>query len=129
MKTPGKIAGCIVGILVNIMAANAQTGNTIVGKWKAEEDDKALQMEIYLAKDGRYYGKVINDNGQDSKNGKLVLKELKYNEQGKTYKGYMKVPDGNMELNVTLTLMSNDRLRMTGKKLIMSKTFYLLRIK
>jgi Uncharacterized protein conserved in bacteria (DUF2147) len=106
----------------------AQNADAILGKWKNLEEGKAMQLEIYLAQDGKYYGKIINDNSQPTKSGTIALKALQYDDATASYKGTMQPPDSKMEVNITATLLGNDKLKMVGKKLFMSKTFYLQRI-
>jgi uncharacterized cupredoxin-like copper-binding protein len=106
----------------------AQNAHDILGKWKNLDEGKAMQMEIYLAQDGKYYGKIINDNNQPSKNGTIALKALQYDAPTASYKGTMQPPDSKMEIQITATLVGNNKLKMVGKKLFMSKTFYLQRI-
>jgi uncharacterized cupredoxin-like copper-binding protein len=122
---------CIVTILLAAVCpwSYAQHANQITGISKTDDKSKDFQMEIYLAKDGTYYGKIINDNSKSSKNGTLVLKKLSYNENSKNYKGSMTPPDTNITLNVTLTAENNDRLKLVARKFLMSKTMYLMRIK
>jgi uncharacterized protein (DUF2147 family) len=106
----------------------AQNAHAILGKWKNLDEGKAMQLEIYLAQDGKYYGKVINDNDQPSKNGTIALKALQYDAAMGSYKGTMSPPDANMDIHVTLSLQNVNKLKMVGKKLFISKTFYLQRI-
>jgi uncharacterized protein (DUF2147 family) len=109
----------IIGLFSTI--AFSQTKNDIVGKWK---DEKATdkQLEIYLGKDGKYYGKEIST-------GKLILNGATYNEKKKTFSGKMTPPDANMTMNATISLESVDKFKIIGKKFIMSKTIYFVRIK
>lgn len=86
-------------------------------------------MEIYRAGDGNYYGKIINDNSQDSKNGKVILKALKYNEKSDSYIGKLESPDNGTEIDVAVSFAGNKRLKVVGKKFLMTRTFYFSRIK
>lgn len=105
-----------------------QNAGHIIGHWKSDDKEKDIQMEIYLAKDGYYYGKVINDKSTSSKGGSLILKKLSYITEVKTYKGTMEPPDINGTLNVTVALESVNRLKIVARKLLMSKTIYFFRI-
>jgi uncharacterized protein (DUF2147 family) len=111
------------------VTALAQSPNDIIGKWNNEAPGTSMQMEIFLATDGKYYGKTIRSKEHPAQEGKITLKALVYDQKTNQYTGSMKVPDGNMELNISLLLVNKDRIKMTGKKLLMSKTFYLARIK
>jgi uncharacterized protein (DUF2147 family) len=123
-----KITGIISVFLLLATAGFAQTANSITGNWKNEDKDKPLEMEIYLAKDGSYYGKVIN-NSDPAKNGTLAIKSLIYDETAKKWKGTLQPPDINMTLNITITMENANRLKMAAKKMLMSKTIYLIRTK
>jgi uncharacterized protein (DUF2147 family) len=123
-----KITGIILVFLLLASAGFAQTANSITGNWKNEEKDKPMEMEIYLAKDGSYYGKVINSS-DPAKNGTLTIKSLRYDEAAKKWKGSLQPPDMNMTLNVTVTMENANRLKMVARKLLMSKTIYLTRTK
>jgi Uncharacterized protein conserved in bacteria (DUF2147) len=109
-------------------SAFSQAG-AIAGNWQSEDKSKDMQMEIYLAKDGNYYGKVINDNSKASKNGTLVLQKLSYDEKKQQYTGTIKPPDASLTLNATVTLENANRIKIVAKKFVMSKTMYLIRIK
>lgn len=100
----------------------AQSANDISGKWKAEDDSSKL-IEIYLAKDGFYYGKANNPKQTGYK--QIMINKLQYNAGNKTYKGTMTPPDMDMTMNVTISFVTKTKLKVVAKKIIMSKTFYL----
>jgi hypothetical protein len=127
---PGKIKSILlIAIFVfGSILSFGQTASQIIGKWKSDEKEKDVQMEIYLAKDGNYYGKVINDNTTPCKNGNLIIKKLSYTNEAKNYKGTMEPPGINTTLNVTVTLETANRLKVVAKKLLMSKTIYFSRV-
>lgn len=104
---------------------SAQSSKTILGKWKGEEDT-SRQIEFYQEKDGSFSGKVINS--KTTKDGFLIFKELKYDEQSNTYKGQMLPPDAKLSISATLTFSGDNRLEVVGKKLFMTKVFHLARI-
>jgi uncharacterized protein (DUF2147 family) len=114
--------------LLCMLAARAQTASTIIGQWK-DEKEPDRQMEFYLDKDGFYYAKTINSKKKEMVNGQVLVKKLKYDEALKTFKGTMSPPDANLELNATVTIVTNDKLKIVAKKLVMSKTIQLIRIK
>lgn len=124
-----KYTGLSIVSLFFLSACFSQTANAVIGKWQNEDKDKAIQMEIYLAKDGKYYGKIINDNKKKSKNGTIAISGLLFNENTQTYKGTMQPPDTDINLNVIVSLENTNRLKVVAKKLFMSKTMYLSRIK
>jgi hypothetical protein len=121
-------AGLSLIICLFILAAFSQAG-AITGNWQAEDKSKDMQMEIYLARDGNYYGKIINDNNKASKNGTLVLQQLRYDEKKQQYNGTIKPPGASLTLNATVTMENTNRIKIVAKKFAMSKTMYLIRIK
>lgn len=128
-----KRSGIRIGILITFFFvgtyAFCQTAVSITGNWKCELKDKPVEMEIYLATDSAYYGKVINDNSSPSKNGIITLKKLKYNKATQTFNGSMQPHDADVELNVSIKIIDKDRLKLIAKKLFVSRTVYLTRIK
>jgi hypothetical protein len=125
MKQLKKMGWVGLALLLHTGLLQAQQGNSIVGRWQGTAQDKPMQMEIYLGSDGLYYGKRID--GQPTAT--LVLKGLRYQTATGQYKGKMTPPDANMDINVTITIMGNDRLQLVGKKFLLTKTFYLQRFK
>ncbi len=123
-----KYQGLCIVILFFSSACFSQTANAVIGKWQNEEKGKAMQIEIYHAKDGKYYGKIINNN-KTSKNGTIAIRGLIFNESTQTYKGTMQPPDADINLNVTVSLENINRLKVVAKKLLLRKTIYLSRIK
>jgi Uncharacterized protein conserved in bacteria (DUF2147) len=121
-------AGLSLIVFFFSVAAFSQSG-TITGNWQAEDKSKNMQMEIYLAKDGNYYGKIINDNSKASKNGTLVLQNLIYDGKKQQYTGTIKPPDAGLTLHATVTLENTNRIKIEANKIVMCKTMYLIRIK
>jgi uncharacterized protein (DUF2147 family) len=111
------------------LTVSAQNEKDILGKWKTD-DNANVEAEIYLSKDGLYYGKVIKDNGKNVTNGKIILKKLVYNSKKKSFKGKLSPHDRDMEFNATLTFEGEDKLKVEASKfLVFSKTIYFLKIK
>ncbi len=115
-------------LLLGVLAARAQTAATIVGQWRDEQKPER-QREFYQDKDGLYYSKVINSQSKDMLNGQLLVKKMKYDDATKTFTGMMSPPNAKLELDATITVLSNDKLRIVAKKLLISKTIYLVRLK
>jgi hypothetical protein len=120
----------IVSVFLMVVASccYTQTTSQISGKWKSEDKRRNFQMEIYLAKDNYYYGRIINDTGGNSKNGTLVLKQLNYNEDEAEYNGIFEPPDAAISFRVKVSIENGNRLKLVVSKLLMSKTMYLTRI-
>ena len=114
--------------LLVMLAVHAQSASAILGQWK-DDKEPDRQMEFYLDKDGLYYAKIINSKKKEMINRQVLVKNLKYDEVTKTFKGMMTPPDANLELSATVTMVSNDKLKIVAKKLVMSKTINLIRLK
>ena len=121
------VFACLLSLFFSGMAI-AQTAGDLIGKWKGVEEP-SRQTEFFAGTDGFYYARIINDKSKKSADGHLLLKKLKYDEQAHTFKGLMSPPDMNMEINAEITFEGKDKLKVTGKKLIMTKTFHFVRIK
>jgi hypothetical protein len=114
----------IISILTFLMLAytsTAQNPDKMLGKWKSEEDTKNI-VEIYLAKDGMYYGKVITSSDVKLKVGHLLFQKCKYDESSASLKGIIRPTETAQELNATITLDNNGKLKAVAKKFFMSKT-------
>ncbi|SEP40435.1 hypothetical protein [Mucilaginibacter sp. OK283] len=129
MTTLSIRASVLIILLFGGLGAFCQTNEGVIGNWKIGLKDKAMDIEIYLAKDSNYYGKIINDSHTPSKNGVIILKKLKYNEPSKTFKGLMHPEDADIQLDVNVTVIDPDHLKMVAKKMLISRTVYLTRIK
>jgi Uncharacterized protein conserved in bacteria (DUF2147) len=126
-STTLKSTELMMALMLLSSGLSAQSAKTILGKWKGEED-AARQIEFFQEKDGSFSGRVINDHSKNAKNGTLIFKQLKYDEQSHTYKGQMTPPDAKLSINATLTFHENNRLEVVGKKFLLTKTFHFTRI-
>lgn len=91
-----------------------QLPSTLIGKWRGE-DKPNNHTEFFIAKDGLYYGKLIFEGAEKKNLGKVLMKKLSYNSITKEFKGTMSPPDGEMELNVILSFVGNDKLKVVVK--------------
>lgn len=105
----------------------AQSSNLIIGKWQ-NTNDSLFQIEIFLARNGYYYGKVLNDQKQVQNNGKIILQKLRYDSSQKTYSGLMMPPDANITINAEIRLLPSNKIKLKISKSIISKTMYLIKI-
>ncbi|WP_298148625.1 hypothetical protein [Flavobacterium sp.] len=129
MKTRGgKIMSIQIVLLLFYLTSFGQDENALVGKWK-NETDASKTSEFFKAADGLYYGKIATDASEPSGVGKIVMKKLKYDPKEKNFKGIMAPPDKKIELDVTITFITADKIKVVGKKLLFSKVFYFSKIK
>jgi uncharacterized protein (DUF2147 family) len=97
----------------------AQSADAIVGKFKNE--DRGDFITIYKGTDGLYYGK--NDKGE------LILYTLKYDTEDKTWNGLLIPPGKNITMDVSISVVSTDKLKMKVTKFFISSTNTLTRVK
>ena len=96
--------------------------NDFQGNWVTTEMDNT-SINIYLAKDGYWYGKIIKSDSKEHV-GKFLLKKLKYDITKKVLTGELQRPGNGMKVNATLSVNSDGTLKVVGKKLLLSKTVY-----
>ena len=94
--------------------------DNIEGKWQAEDNGKII--EIYKDKDGLFYGK-------DIETGSIMIKGLRYDSSSQKYIGKMKPPDKDIELKASMVLIDKDRIKISIRMFIFSKSMYLARLK
>jgi hypothetical protein len=113
-----------IGILTLSLGAIAQ--NNLLGKWKDEKDDKRV-VEIYLAKDGLYYGKVVRLPDTNAKLGHLIFQKCSFDAKTESLKGTMHPPKGNVAIDATIQLDKSGKLKVVGKKFLLTKTLYFIK--
>ncbi len=94
----------------------------ILGNWKATEMENST-IKVYKASDGRIYGKIIESERKEWIN-HIILKQISYHSSKNEWKGQVHNPDLDITVNATITLENPGRLKLVGKKLFISKTFY-----
>jgi hypothetical protein len=119
----------IVSVLLLSLSLNAfsQSQKDVIGEWQSTESD-LFQVEIFLAKNGNYYGKVIKDVKSPSNIGKLVLNNFSYQSSDNTYTGFLIPPGSDISANAIIAFESKDKLKITMRKFIFTKTLTLVRI-
>lgn len=110
------------------LGSNAQTENAIIGKWEGA-DGKDFMVEIYLAKDHYFYGKVASAAKATPNSGKIILNKFIYSPSEKAYAGTMSPPDSNTEISAKIVFVNADKLKITARKFVFTKTMYLTRVK
>lgn len=105
-----------------------QEAKSLIGLWRNETDEKKIS-EFFKESDGFYYGKIYSDKVNPENVGKTVMKKLKFDRKDKNFVGVMSPPDKKIELEITITFITADRIKVVGKKFLFTKTFYFSRIK
>ncbi|MEL6557093.1 MAG: DUF2147 domain-containing protein [Bacteroidota bacterium] len=115
----------LLGLMIAIVASKtvAQTSEgSIAGSWYAEDLDESV-IEVIQLKDGSYEG-VIKSSSKEKYVGHKVIYGFKYNAAEKQYEGTISSAARNMEMSGTIVLEKNGKLKLTGRKFMISKTFY-----
>lgn len=115
-------------LLASSLGVQAQTEKDIIGKWKNAADD-SFQTEIYVANDGKYYGKVINHTKTPADNGKIILKSFSYEKEKQLFTGKMTPSDAKITITAEIKFLNADELQITARKLLFTKKMNLIRIK
>ena len=101
---------------------NAQnTADKIAGNWYNEDLDKST-INIFKASDGFWYANIIK-SADSKKIGKTLLSKIKFNAADNNYTGILTSPTNSMEIKATITLTTNGKLKLVGKKLFITKTY------
>ncbi len=95
--------------------------DVVVGKWHAEDLDNSV-IKIYK-ESNLLFGKIIASDKAEYI-GQMVLKSFKYNQKDTRWEGTIYSPKRKMEINGTLSLESPDKIKLVGRKYLMTKTFY-----
>jgi hypothetical protein len=123
-----KLMVAIICLLVlKIATAQPADGSTIVGLWQSDDNKQIALMEIIKGADSSFYGKPVGDSGQAD--GGAALRQLRYNSATKKYTGKMSPPGTSITMDVTIVLEGKDVLRLTAKKMLLTKKILLRRIK
>ena len=121
-----KLVVVLVISILGIFEVNASSNNndeSIIGKWKAVGEEGESIVEIYKAEDGYFYGKIIEATKKEAI-GKTILHKLRYDESNNEWKGKIESLKKKMKINVTVTLENPEKLKLVGKKMMFTKTFY-----
>jgi hypothetical protein len=114
-------------LLIGSQLFSQSKEHDIAGNWYSEEADKTT-MEIFKSKDGLWYSTVLTSDDKRGI-GKNALKKLAYNPTENYYKGDLYAAGKNSNLSAVVSLQPDGKLKVLGKKLIISKTVYWSRVK
>jgi len=109
------------------LSLKAQSANSIIGRWQ-NANDKYFQVEIFLAKDKCFYGKIISNTKTPSNIGKIILDKFIYNAGKKQFSGTMSPPNTDAKLSAEIIFVNADKLKLTVHKFFITKTINLIRI-
>ncbi len=103
-----------------------KSNESITGKWAF--NDSPREIEIYK-ENNKYYGKIIKVSGTEKKEkvGHILLLDFVYNPSEKEYNGNINSPGG-MNASGVLTVLNENKLKFSIKKLFINKSFTLTRV-
>jgi len=109
-----------------LLLTSFKNSDSITGKWLFS--DSPREIEIYK-ENNKYYGKIIKVSGTEKKEkvGHILLLDFIYNPSEKEYTGSIKSPGG-MSASGVLSVLNENKLKFSIKKLFISKSFTLTRI-
>jgi hypothetical protein len=116
----------VLSISFSTLSLGAIAQNNLLGRWKDEKDNKRV-VEIYLAKDGLYYGKVVKLPDNTAKLGHLLFQKCSFDAKTESLNGTMHPPKGNIMIDATIQLDKDGKLKVVGKKLFVTKTLYFIK--
>lgn len=110
-----------------LILTSFKSNESITGKWAFS--DSPREIEIYR-ENNKYYGKIIKVSGTEKKEkvGHILLQDFVYDPSGKNYTGNINSPGG-MTASGVLSALDENKLKFNIKKLFISKSFTLTRIK
>lgn len=109
-----------------LILTSFKSNESITGKWVFS--DSPREIEIYK-ENNRYYGKLIKVSGTEKKEkvGHILLLDFIYDPSEKEYTGKINSPGG-MSASGILSVLNENKLKFSIKKLFISKSFTLTRI-
>lgn len=95
----------------------------ILGCWKGTDRD--IVIEIFQAPDSTCNGRIMKaESNQDV--GKLLLQQLRYDDDKKNHSGLLVKPDNGMTIGVAVSIVNN-QLKVIARILFITKTFVFTR--
>lgn len=109
-----------------MLLTSFKNSDSITGKWVF--NDSPREIEIYK-ENNKYYGKSIKVSGKEKKEkvGHILLLDFVYDPAEKEYNGNINSPGG-MTASGVLSVVNEQKLKFSIKKLFISKSFTLTRI-
>ena len=112
-----------IGILFfTALSFSQNSANDFQGNWLTSEMENTT-INIFLAKDGFWYGKIIKSDTKENI-GKMLLNKMKFDKMKNVLEGKLIRPNNGMVVNATISLDGDKKLKMVGKKLFITKTVH-----
>ena len=125
MKIDKKVV--ILFLPLVLLFTSFKNNESISGKWAFS--DSPREIEIYSVSN-KYYGKIIKVSGteKNEKVGHILLLDFVYNPSEKEYTGNINSPNG-IRASGVVSILDENKLKIKIKKLFISRSFTLTRIK
>ncbi len=102
-----------------------QEASKIKGVWLAKENDNAL-IELFQEDDGKWIGKIITSDARESIGKKIFINGV-YNHEDNMWEGILIKPDNGLEVSATISLVTDQKIKIVGQKYFLTKTFFWLK--
>ncbi len=99
----------------------------IVGYWYSEELDKST-ISIYPVAEGLWHARIVA-SANKGHIGKELLSGLRLLTTKNEYAGTLTSPKNDMDVDATVFVVADGRLRVTGKRLFFKKTYFWAKVK
>jgi hypothetical protein len=112
-------------LIISISSKGQNRESDIKGLWFVKDFNNA-QVEIKADNKGIWFGKIIASD--DKKEiGKIILSDCIFDHSKGEYKGM--ISDGPIDVNLIISFININKLKVVGKVLFIKKTYYWIRIK
>lgn len=107
-------------LFFTILSFSQNNVNDFKGNWFTSEMNNTT-ISIFLLTDGFWYGKIIKSDTKENI-GKLLLNKMKFDKTKNVLEGQLNSPSNGMTVNATVSLDGDKKLKVVGKKLLITKT-------
>lgn len=107
-------------LFFTILSFSQNNVNDFKGNWFTSEMNNTT-ISIFLLTDGFWYGKIIKSDTEENI-GKLLLNKMKFDKTKNVLEGKLNSPSNGMTVNATVSLDGDKKLKVVGKKLLITKT-------
>jgi hypothetical protein len=114
-------------LITNEPPSESVTKAELSGVWSPEEN-QLLLINLYLANNATYIGKVKEDKSKPVNVGKIILHDFVYSTTKKCYIGEMTPPGTSMRLDAELFVISESKIKIVAHKSIFTKTMILNKV-
>ncbi len=92
----------------------------LAGEWV--RDDGVQRIELYQS-DAHWFGRIVSSSEKGVTPGFVMLKNFAYDAKAGQFKGTLVVPTSGMQASGDLVCTGDERIKVTGHKLFLSKSY------